>query len=420
MRRSTAQQEETKIMDTIRRTAVAAVLIAMVVASLGLVGCPGPEATDDAGEEAVPPGALGEMHDAEIKIGALFALTGKGSSLGEPERDTAVMLEKQINDAGGIDGRPIKLIVRDTKSLEDPALNAARELVEKENVVAIIGPSRSGTTMALIDYVEREGVPLISCAAARAITDPVKEWVFQVAPGDRDAVHNIYTYMQNNGISKIATLTASSGFGIEGLKQLEAQAPDFGIEIVANEQFNDTDTDMTPQLTNIRGTDAQAVVCWGIGPAPALVAKNMQQLGMDIQLFQSHGVANEDFIKGAGEAANGVIMPAAKLIVLDQLAEDDPQIETLREYHDMFVEEYGREPDHYGGHGWDAMHILTGAIERAGGGAERAKIREEIEAVDNYVGVAGVFDYSADDHYGLSPEAFVMVQIQDGEWTLVE
>ncbi|MGI5817652.1 MAG: ABC transporter substrate-binding protein [Armatimonadota bacterium] len=401
-------------------------LVALVGAALLAVlpGCPsedpgvaeGPVVLEN-GDAADGPAAL---EGDPIKIGGLFAITGPASSLGEPEAETAKLLEKHFNSTGGIDGRPVQVLIRDTKGQETEALNAARELVERENVVAIIGPSRSGTTMAVVDFVERSEVPLISCAAARAITDPVKDWVFQVPPGDRDAVYRIYRYMNAQGISKIAIITASSGYGAEGHKQLTEQAPDAGIEIVTEESFNDSDTDMTTQLTRIRGTDAEAVVCWGVGKAPALLTKNMTQLGMQIPLFQSSGVANASFIEGAGDAANGVIMPAAKLIVLDQLPDDEPQIEALREYHEMFVAEYNREPDHYGGHAWDAMQILKGAIERAGVDADRRAIRDEIEKTEGFIGIGGIFTYGPDDHYGLSPDAFAMVEIVDGDWVLIE
>ncbi len=391
---------------------------------LGMSGCPPQE---DGGEEvATPPPDEAQNFEAErlsgepIKIGGLFAVTGQASSLGEPEADTATMLAKHINENGGINGRPLEVIIRDTKGQETETLNAAMELVDRENCVALIGPSRSGSTMAIVDFVERSEVPLISCGAARAISDPVKEWVFQVPPGDRDAVKRIYDYMNDEGISNIAILTASSGYGAEGYKQLTEQAPDAGIEIVAEESFNDTDNDMTTQLTRIKGTDAQAVVCWGVGKAPALIAKNMMQLGMQIPLFQSSGVANERFIEVAGEAANGVIMPAAKLIVLDQLPDDEPQLDALQQYHDMFVEEYGREPDHYGGHAWDALHIVKQAIERAGANADTAAIRDEIEKTEEFVGIGGIFTYGPDDHYGLSPDAFAMVKIVDGDWQLIE
>ncbi len=387
----------------------------LTAALVMIAGCP-PEETVVDDTVVLDEELVGEP----IRIGGLFAITGAGSSLGEPARDTAVMLAEHINAEGGTHGRPVEIVVRDTKSLETDALNAAMELADRENVLAILGPSRSGTTMAVVDYVERTGVPLISCAAARKITDPVKDYVFQVAPGDADAVYRIYDYMREEGISKIATLTASSGFGEEGRAQLQAQAADFDIEILAAEQFADDDNDMTAQLTSIRGTEAEAVVCWGVGRAPALVARNMTQLGMQIPLFQSHGVANQRFIDVAADAAEGVIMPAAKLIVLEQLPEDEPQLDALRQYHEMFVDQYEREPDHYGGHGWDALQIVREAIERAGPDVERETLRDEIENTQGHVGIAGIFNYASDDHYGLTPDAFVMVTIEDGRWQLLD
>ncbi|MGD9495728.1 MAG: ABC transporter substrate-binding protein [Armatimonadota bacterium] len=407
-------------MNRVRQAIAATVLAVAAAAGLALLaGCP--PAQQQTGATVPPPEDLAARPMGEpYKIGALFAVTGPASSLGEPERDTAMMLEQQVNEAGGIHGRPIQVIVRDTRGEETEALTAAVELIERESVLAIIGPSRSGTTLAVIDRVEQAGVPLISCAAARAITDPVKRWVFQVAPGDRDAVFRIYSYVHEQGITRVAALTESGGFGVEGLKQLEAQAAEHGIEVVAKEEYGDTDPDMTAQLTRIAATDAQAVVCWGVGKAPALIAKNMAQLGMDIPLFQSHGVANKRFIEAAGDAANGVVMPAARLIVLDQLPADDPQLPVLRQYHEMFTARYGREPDHYGGHAWDALHIVVEAIRRAGPDADRSAVRDQIEQTEGFIGIGGIFAYSPEDHYGLSPEAFVMVRIEDGEWKLLE
>ena len=254
-------------MSSTRSTLLVLVLSAITGAALlALAGCPAPEPETTVVSEP-PAGGEGGPSGAAIKIGALFAVTGAASPLGEPERDTAVMLARKINEAGGIEGRPIEVIVRDTKSEESEALNAAMELIDRENVVAIIGPSRSGTTMALVERVQQAGVPLISCAAARAITDPVKQFVFQVAPGDRDAVFRIYSYMAGAGITKVATLTESSGYGEEGLKQLQAQTAEHNIEIVADEQYSDTDTDMTAQLTSIKGSDAQACLLY-TSPSP--------------------------------------------------------------------------------------------------------------------------------------------------------
>ncbi|MGC9317946.1 MAG: ABC transporter substrate-binding protein [Armatimonadota bacterium] len=383
---------------------------------LALYGCPPEQEPIEAPGEGAPPGGMaGE--EAPIKIGGIFAITGPASSLGEPEANTAEMLQEQINAEGGINNRRLEIIVRDTKGDETEGLSAVRELIDKENVVAIVGPSRSGTTLGLIETVEKAEVPLVSCAAARAITEPTKKWVFNTPQSDEDAVTRIYEYLNNEGITKIATITASSGYGIEGLKQLEKLAPDAGLEIVAKEEFADTDNDMTTQLTKIKGTDAEAIICWGIGPAPAQIAKNRKQLQIDIPLIMSHGVANRRFIEGAGDAAEGIILPAGKLLVAEQLPDDDPQKELLLEYAENYEEKFGKPADTFGGHAWDAIMLVKNAIEEKG--AEPAAIREGIEGTEGFVGIGGVFNYGPDSHYGLSPDAFVMVKIQDGDWTLL-
>ncbi len=396
------------------------VLLLMGTAALvmGITGCPQPPEPTEIG---TPPEDIDQpatTPDGEpLKVGAIFALTGPASSLGEPERDTAKMLEEQINAEGGIDGRPLEIIVRDTKGEETEALTAVTELIETENVLAIVGPSRSGTTMGVVEAVKDAEVPLISCAAASVITDPVREWVFVTPQNDHDAVARIYQYLNSQGITRIAALTASTGFGEPGRQQLIDQAPDAGIEIVADEQFADSDTDMTAQLTKIKATDAQAIVCWGIGPAPAQIAKNVQQLGIEIPLIMSHGVANRRFIEGAGDAAEGVILPAGKLLVAEQLPDDDPAKALLMEYAQQFEEKYGRPADTFGGHAWDAVMLVVNALRD--GATDRAAIRDHVEETENFQGIGGTFNFSADSHYGLSPDAFVMVEIVDGDWKLI-
>ncbi len=391
-------------------------VLALMVA---LGGCPPTEEEVTVPpEEIVQPGEVEPGAEGAIKIGGIFDVSGPASSLGEPERNTAQMLQEQINAEGGIDGREIEIIIRDTGGDESVALNAVKELIDKEEVVAIVGPSRSGTTMGLIKTVENAGVPLVSCAAARAITDPVKEWVFNTPQSDEDAVTVIYDYLGEQGITKIATITASTGFGEEGLKQIEKLAPDAGLEIVAKEQFADKDTDMTAQLTKIKGTEAEALICWGIGPAPSLIAKQAAQLQMEMPLIMSHGVANRRFIEDAGDAAEGIIHPCGKLLVADKLPDDDPQKELLLEYAKQYEEKFGKSADTFGGHAWDAVMLVVNAIKEKG--ADRASIREGIESTEGFVGISGVFNYGPDHHYGLSPDAFVMVKIQDGDWALIE
>ncbi|HNS57309.1 MAG TPA: ABC transporter substrate-binding protein, partial [Smithellaceae bacterium] len=212
-----------------------------------------------------------------IKIGALFSVSGPASFLGEPERNTAKMMVDEINKAGGIKGRKLELIVIDTQGDATKAVQGANKLIKNDKVVAIIGPSITGDTMAVIPVVERAQIPLISCAAGVKITEPVKRWVFKTAQNDALAVLRIFDYMKKQKISRIAILTVSDGFGSSGREQLVAKAKSFGIQIVSNETYGPKDTDMTAQLTKIRASNAQAIVCWGTNPGPAVVARNAKQ-----------------------------------------------------------------------------------------------------------------------------------------------
>jgi branched-chain amino acid transport system substrate-binding protein len=351
-------------------------------------------------------------------IGAIFSITGDASSLGIPERNTAQMLEKMVNDAGGINGHPLKILIEDDRGDAAEALNAAMRLVERDNVLAIIGPSRTGTTMALLDYMERKQVPLISCAAAIQIVEPVRKWVFKTPQSDRLAVQKLIPYLQSKKIKRVAILSDNTPFGKGGLAELDSLLPGAGISVVAKEEYGPKDASMESQLTNIKGTNAQAVICWGTPPGPAIVAKNMKQLSMTMPLICSHGVANATFLSVAGEAANGVVLPAGRLIVVDQIAKSNLQKKVLEEYAKRYQAEFGKPADTFGGHAWDAVHIIVRALREAG--PDRAKIRTAIERTRGYVGTGGVFNFSAKDHNGLTKDAFVLVVVRDGKWTLLQ
>ena len=353
------------------------------------------------------------------KIGALFSITGPTSFIGEPERNTLVMLIEEVNKAGGINGHPIEAVIYDTEGDETNTVKKATKLIIQDKVLAIIGPSRTGTTLAVIPFVERYRVPLISCAAGIKIVEPVKPWVFKTAQSDRLAVKKIYAYCQKHGLKKVAIITVSNGFGQSGREELKRLAKSFGITIVADELYGPKDVDMTPQLTRIRTKNPQAVICWGTNPGPAIVAKNMQQLGMKQQLFMSHGVASKRFIALAGKAAEGIILPAGKILVADQLPDTDPQKPILLKYIAKYKARYGEEPSTFGGHAYDAFTLLKKALEKVG--ADRAKIREALEHMKGVVGIHGIFNMSPKDHNGLAEkEAFVLVQIKNGDWHLLE
>jgi|UniRef100_A0A7C5EPZ0 branched-chain amino acid transport system substrate-binding protein len=353
-------------------------------------------------------------------VGGIFSITGPASYLGEPERNTLQMLVDEINAKGGIKGVPVKAVIYDDEGDVTKARLHAEKLVTKDQALAIIGPSLTHTSMTVLEITQKAKVPLISCAAGVGITAPAKErvWVFKTPQTDQMAVTRIYQYLKKQGLTKVAILTVSTGFGVSGKEQLEKQEAQFGMEIVAKEVFGEKDTDMTPQLTKIRGTPAQAVICWGTGPAPALVAKNMKQLGMTIPLIQSHGAASKKFIELAGDAGEGILMPAGKLAVFKQLPDTDPQKKVCQAYDEAYRKKFNAPASSFGGYAYDAMQMLAQALEKAG--SDREKLREALESTKNYVGVSGIFNMSPEDHNGLTPEAFVMVKIEKGDFKLLE
>jgi branched-chain amino acid transport system substrate-binding protein len=361
----------------------------------------------------------------KYKIGAIFASTGPASMLGLPEKNTTEMLEEAINEAGGINGVPIEVIMYDTEADPTKTVTATNKLIESDQVDVIIGPTTSGTSLAIVDIVTKAEIPLISCAASVRIVEPVSEryWVFKTPQTDVMAVEKIYTKLQDDGLKNIAILTVSNGFGDSGRAQLQNLAGKYGLNIVADERYGAKDTDMSAQLTKIKGTNAEAIICWGTNPGPAVVAKNRKQLDITIPLYNSHGVASPKFIELSGDAAEGTYLPAGKLIVVDQLAANDPQREVLAKYKADYEGRFGAGTvNTFGGHAYDALYIAVMAIENAAEAGEvtKATIRDEIEKITGFIGTGGIFNYSAQDHNGLTKEGFVMVEIKNGKWNLAE
>ena len=352
------------------------------------------------------------------KIGGIFAVTGPSSMLGDPEKKSMELAVEQINKAGGIDGHMLEAVIYDTEGDPSKAVMGATKLINKDNVIAIIGPSLTPTTLAVMPIVKKAQIPFISCAAGNKIVQPVDPWVFKTAQSDISAVTTIYGHLKAAGIQKISIITVANAFGESGKEQLMTQAASFGITVVNGETFGATDTDMTAQLTKIRQDKPEAIVCWGTNPGPAVVAKNMQQLGLNIPLYQSHGVASPKFIELAGSAAEGVMLPTGKILVAGLLADTDPQKKVLTAYIADYQKKFTTPVSGFGGYAYDGVNILAAALKGSKGNKE--KIRAGIEKTKGHVGISGVFNFSPTDHNGLGPDAFVMVKIAGGKWELLK
>lgn len=353
-----------------------------------------------------------------IRIGAVFSVSGPASFLGEPEKNSALMAAELINQNGGILGKKVEVIVYDDETVVNKCVLAVDKLARKDRVNAIIGPTTSGNTLAVLRNISRYRIPLISCASSDKIVQPVQPWVFKVAPSDRFAVARLLDYIKNDGGKRIAILTVSDGFGQSGRAALRTLIPENGLELVADEVYGPKDTDMTAQLTKVRGLHPDAVICWGTNPGPAVIARNYKQLGMEAPLFMSHGVASKKFIELAGDAAEGLRLPAGRLIVADQITDGHPQKTLLQTYKSEYTSRFDGAVSTFGGHAWDAMYLLKAAFEKAGT-TDPAELRDAIESVQGFVGTAGTFNFSNEDHNGLDMSAFEMIVINNGEWKIL-
>lgn len=351
-----------------------------------------------------------------FKIGAAFALTGPAAVIGDPSAKIAEMLLEEINAAGGVNGKKIEMITYDTESDPTKAVTVIKRLIDKDQVLAIIGPTTTGSAMASLKFVQDSEVPMVACVGGAPVVVPVKKWVFKTPQSDTLAVERLYDYFVEKGIKRVAILTSAGGFGDSGRRGLTEQAGPLAIQIVADERYGDRDTDMSAQLTTIKGKDAQAVVVWGIGPAPAIITKNARQLDLGIPIFMSHGVADPKFIELAEEAAEGVMMPASRFIVADKLDDSDSRKAFLMDVKKRYEEKYGPVSTHTG-YAYDALRIIERALTVAG--ADRAKIRDAIENTKGYVGINGTFNMSPEDHNGLTKDSLVMVGVKDGGWVIV-
>lgn len=367
-----------------------------------------------------------KVHAAEAyKVGAVFSVTGRASFLGDPEKKTAMMLQEEINQKGGINGHPLELVIYDDEGDSTKCALAVRKLITQDKVSAIIGPSLSGLSLAVLPEAEKHEIPLVSCAASYKIVtkDPETgeqwKWVFKTPQSDSMAVEAVYSHMKKHGISKIAIMSVTTGFGASGRGELLRLAPDYGMTIVADEKYGPKDTDMTAQLTKIKGKAPQAIVNWSIGPTQVVMVRNWKELGMtNITLYQSHGFGSRKNIELAAGAAEGVYCPLGACNIAEILPNDHPQKRVTMGYLRSYTAKYSEPVASFGGHAWDSLSMVVKALNAVG--PDKAKIRDYLENLKGFVGQHGVFNFSPKDHNGLTKEAFQMVVVRYGDWTLTD
>ncbi len=327
------------------------------------------------------------------------------------------MLVDDANNSGGIAGRKVELIIKDSQGSPEKAISFAKELIDEDQVLVIVGPSTSGESMKLKGLCEDSQTILVSCAAAETIVNPVARWVFKVAPMDSFAAQVIYATMKKMGISKVGALSSNSGFGQGGKAQLEKLAPENGITVVDAEVYDKDSTDLTGVLTKLKALRPQALVNWSTEPAQSIVPKNMKQLGFDVPLFQSHGFGNINYVTAAGKAAEGIIFPCGRILVADLVPAGHPQKQVLMAYKKAYETRFKEEVSTFGGHAWDSFYLIAQAVGAAG--TDKEKVRDALEGITGFPGTAGIFSFSPKDHNGLTKDAFEMLTVKNGEFALL-
>lgn len=355
-----------------------------------------------------------------IKIGAVLSTTGPAGYLGDPQLKTLQTYIRQVNQDGGVLGRRLQLVHYDDGSEAAKANGFAKRLIEDDKADLLIAGTTTGATMAMAPLVEKAGVPLISLSGAVVVVEPVKKWIFKTPHTDRMAAEKVFEDMKKRGLTKVALLSETSGFGQSGAKETRAVAQTYGITLVADESYGPKDTDMTAQLTKIRSAPGvQAVFVFGLGQGPAVVTRNYAQLGLSLPLYQSHGVASNEFLKLAGKAAEGTRLPSPALLVANSLAANDPQRPLVTSYAATYWKTYKDEPSTFGGYALDALQLAIASIKKAGG-TDKEAMRSAIETTRGFMGVTGQFNMSATDHMGLNLSAFRMLEVKDGTWALIK
>ena len=355
-----------------------------------------------------------------IKIGAIVSLTGTYAGLGDPEKKTIEMEVARINEAGGINGRPVEVIFEDDATDEAKAVTAATRLIDQDGVIALIGATGSGQTMAVRGEVDRAKIPQVSLAGATAITKIFDPLVFATPWSNTIVAPFTLEALKKAGLTKVGLITDSGGFGKDGREVVKAEAAKQGIDIVSDQTFNPGDTDMTAQLTKIKNSGAQVLLMWTAGAEAATIVKSADQLGLDMPVYGSHGNARKELIDGAGPAAEGFRFAAGKILVPAAYGVDTDAYKVATDFVTRYKAAYGDAPSTFAGHAYDALYLITEAASRVQGDLTPAALRDEIEKTNGFVGIGGTFTMSPTDHNGLSVNDLTMYEVKDGTWQTVK
>jgi branched-chain amino acid transport system substrate-binding protein len=367
------------------------------------------------------PGGTTTGSSTPVKIGAVLSTTGAQAALGMPEKNVILMEVKRINDAGGINGRPLDVIIEDDASDVDQAVSVTTRLIEQEKVLAIIGSTGTGQTMQMRGEIDKAKIPQVSLAGALVVTGQFDPLVFQTPWSNALVVPTTLEYLKSAGYKKVGLITEDTTFGKDGRGLVQEKAASYGLEVVADEVFKPTDVDMTAQLTVIKGKAPDVVLMWSSVAASAIVPKTMAQLNMKTPLVGSHGIASQAFVTGAGEPAEGMTMFAGKILAPDSYGVGSEGNKVATGFIDRYKAAYGEAPSStFAGHAYDGLYLVVEAAKRLPADFTAAQLRDEIEKTKGWQGIGGVFTFSPTDHNGMTANDLVRYTVKEGAWVLAQ
>lgn len=361
---------------------------------------------------------------ADINVGVTVSATGPAASLGIPEKNTFALLPTSIG------GEKINYIILDDASDTTTAVKNTRKLIAEDKVDVIIGSTTTPNSLAMIDVVAEAETPMISMAASARIVDPVdakRRWVFKTPQNDIQMSTAIVEHMTSNGIKTVAFIGFADAYGEGWFQEFAKIAEARKLTIVANERYNRNDTSVTGQILKILAAKPDAVLIAGSGTPAALPQKTLKEKGYKGQIYQTHGVANRDFLRVCGKDCEGTFLPAGPVLVAAQLPDDNPIKKVALDYVTKYEAAHGKgSASTFGAHAWDAgillQHAVPVALKKAKPGSKefRAALRDALEGLKNVTIAHGVVNMSPNDHLGLDQRARVMVKIENGDWKLVK
>jgi len=360
---------------------------------------------------------------ADINVGVTLSATGPAASLGIPEKNTIELLPKTIA------GQKVNYIVLDDASDTTTAVKNIRKLILENKVDVVIGSSTTPNSLAMIEFAAESETPLISLAASARIVDPVddkRRWVFKTPQNDVQMATAITQSMVDQGVKTVAYIGFADAYGEGWWSEFSKLAEARKLKIVASERYNRTDTSVTGQVLKVLAAKPDAILIGAAGTPAALPQKSLKEKGFKGLIYQTHGVANNDFLRVCGRDCEGTLLPTGPMVVASQLPADNPVKKSAQEYVTRYEAAFGAgSVTAFGGYAWDAglllANALPAALQKAAPGSRefRQALRDALEATRNLSGAHGVYNISATDHLGLDQRARVMVRIENGSWKLI-